>query len=103
MYASNSTTVCAYAAQEHKLVLGELRLLLTTSDLVLASGSSVLVLFVAHDVIHSWTVPSLAVKVDAMPGRCATVVLQCAATGALYGQCSEICGTLHGFMPILVT
>lgn len=54
------------------------------------------------DVIHSWAVPSLGIKVDAVPGRLATSHLFSFVDGVFYGQCSELCGVLHGFMPICV-
>jgi heme/copper-type cytochrome/quinol oxidase subunit 2 len=54
------------------------------------------------DVIHSWAVPQLGIKVDAVPGRMAYTVLSSFMSGAYYGQCSELCGVLHGFMPICV-
>ncbi len=54
------------------------------------------------DVIHSWAVPQLGIKMDAMPGRYAYGVLYSFSTGVFYGQCSELCGALHGFMPICV-
>lgn len=54
------------------------------------------------DVIHSWAVPQLGIKVDAIPGRLANAVLYTFIDGVFYGQCSELCGVLHGFMPICV-
>lgn len=54
------------------------------------------------DVIHSWAVPQLGIKVDAIPGRIASTVLYTFCDGSFYGQCSELCGVLHGFMPICV-
>lgn len=54
------------------------------------------------DVIHSWAVPNLGIKVDAVPGRLSTSLLSTYVDGVFYGQCSELCGVLHGFMPICV-
>ena len=54
------------------------------------------------DVIHSWAVPQLGIKVDAIPGRIASTILYSSIDGIYYGQCSELCGVLHGFMPICV-
>jgi len=54
------------------------------------------------DVIHSWAVPQLGIKIDAIPGRIANAVLYTFMDGVYYGQCSELCGVLHGFMPICV-
>jgi len=54
------------------------------------------------DVIHSFTLSSLGVKVDCIPGRCNEVILFSNVSNTIYGQCSELCGVLHGFMPIVV-
>lgn len=54
------------------------------------------------DVIHSWAVPQLGIKIDAIPGRIANTILHSFMDGVYYGQCSELCGVLHGFMPICV-
>lgn len=54
------------------------------------------------DVIHSWAVPQLGIKVDAIPGRIANTILHSSFDGIYYGQCSELCGVLHGFMPICI-
>ena len=59
-------------------------------------------LVTAADVLHSWAVPSLGIKVDACPGRLNQVFLFFKREGVFYGQCSEICGINHGFMPIVV-
>jgi heme/copper-type cytochrome/quinol oxidase subunit 2 len=58
--------------------------------------------FTSNDVIHSWSVPSLGMKVDCIPGRINRAGLTVTRPGTFYGQCSEICGTNHGFMPIKV-
>ena len=54
------------------------------------------------DVLHSWAVPSLGIKIDACPGRLNQVSLFLIRKGVFYGQCSEICGVNHGFIPIVV-
>ena len=56
----------------------------------------------AADVLHSWAVPSLGVKCDAIPGRLNQVALFVKREGIFYGQCSELCGANHAFMPIVV-
>ena len=56
----------------------------------------------ATDVIHSWTVPQFGVKVDAVPGRLNELWINVDEPGTYYGQCSELCGVNHGFMPITV-
>lgn len=54
------------------------------------------------DVIHSWAVPQLGIKIDAVPGRLSNSMLHSFMYGNFFGQCSELCGVLHGFMPICV-
>jgi cytochrome c oxidase subunit 2 len=56
----------------------------------------------AADVLHSWAVPSLGIKIDAVPHRINSGIIFLQRTGVFYGQCSEICGVNHGFMPIVV-
>nr|UOI84469.1 cytochrome c oxidase subunit 2 [Metoecus javanus] len=64
--------------------------------------TSIRILATAADVIHSWTIPSLGVKIDATPGRLNQTSFFCNRPGLLYGQCSEICGANHSFMPIVI-
>jgi cytochrome c oxidase subunit 2 len=59
-------------------------------------------LITSEDVIHSWTVPSFGIKLDAIPGRLNSAILSINRIGVFYGQCSELCGVGHGFMPICV-
>ena len=56
----------------------------------------------SNDVIHCFTIPSLGIKIDCIPGRCNEFILFSSMSGTFYGQCSELCGVLHGFMPICV-
>ena len=58
--------------------------------------------FTARDVIHSWALPQMGIKVDCIPGRITHTIFSSFALGVFYGQCSEWCGPLHGFMPICV-
>nr|QQQ88674.1 cytochrome c oxidase subunit 2 [Hyalella kochi]QQQ88726.1 cytochrome c oxidase subunit 2 [Hyalella sp. 2015-x] len=78
------------------------RLLETDNSLVVPSLSQIRVIVTGSDVIHSWTVPSLGVKADAVPGRLNQVMMYINRSGIFYGQCSEICGANHSFMPIKV-
>ena len=78
------------------------RLLDVDNRTVLPINAQVRVLVSAADVIHSWTVPSLGVKVDAIPGRLNQTRFNMNRPGLFYGQCSEICGSNHRFMPIVV-
>jgi heme/copper-type cytochrome/quinol oxidase subunit 2 len=70
--------------------------------LVIPTDVRISVTITSTDVIHSWAVPQLGIKVDAVPGRLANTVLHSLIRGVFYGQCPESCGVLHGFMPICV-
>nr|AQP27055.1 cytochrome c oxidase subunit 2 [Odontotermes sp. BDIT086] len=78
------------------------RLLDTDNRIVLPVNSPTRMIVTAADVLHSWTVPSLGVKTDATPGRLNQVSFSINRPGVLYGQCSEICGANHSFMPITI-
>nr|YP_009179463.1 cytochrome c oxidase subunit II [Cypridopsis vidua]AJY78602.1 cytochrome c oxidase subunit II [Cypridopsis vidua] len=80
----------------------DLRLLEVDNRTVIPFNTQIRLLVSATDVIHSWTVPSLGIKVDAMPGRLNQLSMYCLRPGLLYGQCSEICGANHSFMPIVL-
>jgi len=92
----------SYLIPEEMLELGDLRLLEVDNALHLPVGIPIRLLITSSDVIHSWAVPSLGVKVDAVPGRLNEVYLYIIRNGEFYGQCSELCGVNHGFMPIKV-
>ena len=81
---------------------GQVRLLETDNRIVVPVDTSVRLLVTATDVIHAWTVPSFGVKVDAVPGRLSETWFRIEREGVYYGQCSELCGVYHGFMPIAV-
>ena len=68
----------------------------------MCSGAHIRILVTSADVLHSWAVPSFGIKIDACPGRLSQVSLFVKRSGVYYGQCSEICGINHGFMPIVV-
>jgi cytochrome c oxidase subunit 2 len=87
---------------EEDLELGQLRLLEVDNRIVLPIKTHIRVLVSAADVLHSWAVPSLGVKMDACPGRLNQTSMFINREGVYYGQCSEICGVNHGFMPIVV-
>lgn len=65
-------------------------------------NSLTLALVTSADVLHSWTVPSLGVKADATPGRLNSLNFSPSSVGIFYGQCSELCGSNHSFIPIVV-
>lgn len=78
------------------------RLLETYNPVVLPINKNIQVLTTANDVIHSWTVPAFGMKKDAVPGRLNEMWTRIERTGVYFGQCSEICGINHAFMPIMV-
>jgi heme/copper-type cytochrome/quinol oxidase subunit 2 len=78
------------------------RLLETDKPLLLPTNCNIKLQITAQDVIHSWAVPSLGVKVDAIPGRVNETWIYIKYPGLFYGQCSELCGVNHAFMPICV-
>lgn len=92
----------SYMLPEDELVLGQLRLLEVDNPVVLPINTHVRLLVTAADVLHCWAVPSLGVKIDAVPGRLNQASIYLKRLGTFYGQCSEICGVNHGFMPIVV-
>jgi hypothetical protein len=94
--------VCSRLVQEEDLLLGQIRLLQTDGTSVLPARTGIRFLVTSADVLHSWSVPSLGVKIDACPGRLNQVVTYLLRGGTFYGQCSELCGVLHGFMPVVV-
>ncbi len=81
---------------------GQPRLLAADAEVVLPVDTNVRVLVTANDVIHSWAVPAFGVKTDAVPGRTNETWVRVEKEGTYYGQCSEICGVNHAFMPIQV-
>nr|YP_010174483.1 cytochrome c oxidase subunit II [Baeotus beotus]QSJ55235.1 cytochrome c oxidase subunit II [Baeotus beotus] len=82
--------------------INNFRLLDVDNRIVLPMNNQIRILVTATDVIHSWTVPSLGVKVDANPGRLNQTSFFINRPGIFYGQCSEICGANHSFMPIVI-
>ena len=82
--------------------VGELRLLEVDKKLWLPTNTHIRVLITANDVLHCWAIPSFGIKMDAVPGRLNQVALYIKREGNFYGQCSELCGVNHGFMPIVV-
>nr|QZK22171.1 cytochrome c oxidase subunit II [Amitermes sp. QLD_277] len=92
----------SYMVQQEDQQINTFRLLDTDNRIVLPMNSPIRVIVTAADVLHSWTVPSLGVKTDATPGRLNQVSFSINRPGLLYGQCSEICGANHSFMPIVV-
>ena len=81
---------------------GEPRLLGVDNIVVLPVNKNIVVQTTGADVIHSWALPQMGVKMDAVPGRINTTWFKATRTGTFYGQCSELCGARHAYMPIEV-
>jgi len=92
----------SYMVASNDLTLGAFRLLEVDNRVVLPVKTHIRLLITAADVLHSWAVPSFGIKVDACPGRLSQASLFIKREGTFYGQCSEICGVNHGFMPIVI-
>nr|BAM74827.1 cytochrome c oxidase subunit II [Myctophum punctatum] len=92
----------AYMIPTQDLVPGQFRLLETDHRVVIPVETPIRVMITAEDVLHSWAVPSLGVKLDAVPGRLNQTAFLASRPGVFFGQCSEICGANHSFMPIVV-
>ena len=92
----------SYMVPADELLNHQLRLLSVDNPLYLPTWTPISLLITSHDVLHSWAVPSLGVKMDACPGRINIIKVFIDRPGTFYGQCSEICGVNHSFMPIVV-
>ena len=92
----------AYMIEEKDLKADQPRLLAVDNEVVVPVGKVVKVLITANDVLHAWALPSFGVKRDAVPGRINETWFKAEKVGTYYGQCSELCGIKHAFMPIAV-
>lgn len=92
----------SYMIPTNELSLGSFRLLEVDNRVVLPIKTHIRLLITSSDVLHSWAMPSFGVKLDATPGRLSQTSVYIKREGVYYGQCSEICGINHGFMPIVV-
>lgn len=90
----------SYILPESDLKPGEFRLLEVDHRAIAPINTEIRILTSRTDVIHSWTIPSIGLKVDAIPGRLNQIWFTATRPGVFYGQCSEICGANHSFMPI---
>jgi cytochrome c oxidase subunit 2 len=97
-----TTNFDSYIVTTSDLNFGSLRLLETNERIILPQSTHIRLLITSADVLHSWTIPSFGVKVDACPGRLSQASIFIKRAGLFFGQCSEICGINHGFMPIVV-
>lgn len=87
---------------EEDLAEGQPRLLAVDEEVVLPVDTTIRIIVSADDVIHSWAVPALGLKTDAVPGRLNETWVRIEREGVYYGQCTELCGINHGFMPVAV-
>nr|UJY96863.1 cytochrome c oxidase subunit II [Potamometra macrokosos] len=92
----------SYMKPSNEIMENEFRLLETDNRIVLPMNNQIRILVTATDVLHSWTIPCLGIKIDAIPGRLNQGSIFINRPGIMYGQCSEICGANHSFMPITV-
>ncbi len=95
-------TFDANLVQDKDLKPGQLRLLTTDNAVVVPVDTTIEVQITATDVLHSWAMPSFGVKTDAVPGKLNDTWFKVDQPGVYYGQCSELCGNGHGFMPIMI-
>jgi len=101
-YIFNNYTIFSNLLIESDYLIGDMRILQCNNVLTLLSLVIYKLWLTSIDVIHSFTLASLGIKVDCVPGRCNEVILYSSIPCTIYGQCSELCGVLHGFMPIVV-
>nr|AFU53642.1 cytochrome oxidase subunit II [Papilio veiovis] len=98
----NNVEFDSYMVQYNKSMPNNFRLLDVDNRIILPMNNQIRIMVTAADVIHSWTIPSLGVKIDANPGRLNQTNLFINRPGIFFGQCSEICGANHSFMPIMI-
>jgi cytochrome c oxidase subunit 2 len=101
-YPDENIIFDSYMIEEKDLKPGQPRLLSVDNEIVVPVNKVVKVLITANDVLHAWALPSFGVKRDAVPGRINETWFFADRTGTFYGQCSELCGIKHAFMPITV-
>nr|YP_011010149.1 cytochrome c oxidase subunit 2 [Halobates splendens]WPW46673.1 cytochrome c oxidase subunit 2 [Halobates splendens] len=92
----------SYMKPTSEIEMNEFRLLETDNRITLPINNQIRIIVTATDVLHSWTIPSLGIKIDAIPGRLNQGSMLINRPGIMYGQCSEICGANHSFMPITI-
>ena len=101
-YPDENIIFDSYMIEEKDLKKGQPRLLAVDNVVVVPVNKIVKVLITANDVLHAWALPSFGVKRDAVPGRINETWFKAQKVGTYYGQCSELCGIQHAFMPITV-
>jgi len=101
-YPDENIVFDSYMIEDKDLKEGQPRLLAVDNEVVVPVNKVVKVMITANDVLHAWALPSFGVKRDAVPGRINETWFKADRTGTFYGQCSELCGIKHAFMPITV-
>ena len=101
-YPDENIIFDSYMVEDKDLKANQPRLLAVDNEVVVPVNKVVKVLITANDVLHAWALPSFGVKRDAVPGRINETWFKAEKTGTYYGQCSELCGIKHAFMPITV-
>ena len=101
-YPDENIIFDSYMVEEKDLRADQPRLLAVDNEVVVPVGKVIKVLITANDVLHAWALPSFGVKRDAVPGRINETWFKAEKEGTYYGQCSELCGIKHAFMPITV-
>nr|YP_010714130.1 cytochrome c oxidase subunit II [Menida lata]WDD39693.1 cytochrome c oxidase subunit II [Menida lata] len=98
----SETEFDSYMKPINEMEESDMRLLDVDNRTVLPMNTQTRVVVTAADVLHSWAIPSLGIKIDAVPGRLNQGTININRPGIMYGQCSEICGANHSFMPIVI-
>tara|TARA_Y100000591_G_scaffold159929_1_gene137616 strand:+ start:33 stop:845 length:813 start_codon:yes stop_codon:yes gene_type:complete len=101
-YPDENIIFDSYMVEEKDLKADQPRLLAVDNEVVVPVGKVIKVLITANDVLHAWALPAFGVKRDAVPGRINETWFKAEKEGTYYGQCSELCGIKHAFMPITV-
>lgn len=101
-YPDENIIFDSYMIEEKDLKADQPRLLAVDNEVIVPVNKVVKVLITANDVLHAWALPSFGVKRDAVPGRINETWFKAEKEGTYYGQCSELCGIKHAFMPITV-
>ena len=101
-YPDENIIFDSYMINESELKPGQPRLLTVDNEVFVPVNKNIKVLITANDVLHAWALPAFGVKRDAVPGRINETWFKADRTGTFYGQCSELCGIKHAFMPITV-
>jgi len=98
----NNIEFDSFIISSNNLIINEFRLLDVDNRCILPFNLPIRILTTSIDVIHAWTIPSLGIKIDSTPGRLNQTILFINRPGLFFGQCSEICGINHRFIPIVI-